>query len=174
MLSKKKEKQPARRIPARLFNKGDPFFHGGGKETNKILRFKRSTNTVLDVEETHQTLFATCSLIPVPLVALQRFMPLLAAFIYALSDHRNLCLPPNLLNVECRIPANSLNQSSGHKSERQIEITRGTTPVTLLCYPSDLKSYCCSPHSLNLSLPGLLSNFLMNMLLSRIRVLQVL
>lgn len=102
-------------MSAGLFTKGSAFFHGGGKETNNV-QVQKEHKYLIWMKDIC-TLFCTASLIPVPLIALQRLMPLLAALTYALSDHRNLRLPTNLLpNIECSISANSLTKSSGHKS----------------------------------------------------------
>lgn len=103
-------------MPVGLFNKGDPFFHYRGNETNIIQKFKRNANTVLNLDERYLDTVLHCLFHSCTSRCLAKIKPLPAAFVYALSDHGNLCLPSELLNIHCKISANSLNKSSGHES----------------------------------------------------------
>ena len=90
------------------FTIGEGGLRGRNKHNIKVPK----ETQILYLEERYLNTVLPSSLIPVPLVALQRFVPLLAASAYVLSDHRNLYL----LNIECRISAGSLNKSWGHEA----------------------------------------------------------
>lgn len=112
-----RKKKLARTILMGLFSKGDPFFHCGGKETNIILSFRRSTKTALDLDERYLSSVLHCLPNSGASCCIAKIYAAACGTRLHPNDHRSRRLPIYLLlDIECRISASSFKKSSGHRS----------------------------------------------------------